>query len=102
MSGFSKIDVNQTPLPDQELVYDWLNERKISWRVYHEEIPFFALMPKWIPSILFDDDHFKDFEDFGPDILNNPPEDLPQVIFVEPTYQDWWHTGFSTDDHAPS
>jgi hypothetical protein len=27
---------------------------------------------------------------------------LPQVIFVEPTYQDSPHTGRSTDDHAPA
>jgi phospholipase C len=101
MSGFSIIDVNQTPLPDQKLVYDWLNERKVRWRVYHQEIPFFALMPRWLPAILFDD-HFRDFEDFGPDLLNTPPADLPQVIFVEPTYEDAPHTGFSTDDHAPS
>ena len=102
MSGFSVIDVNQTPLPDQQLVYDWLNLHKVSWRVYHQEIPFFTLMLKWLPPILFDDEHFRDFEDFGPDLLNTPPDELPQVIFVEPTYQDAPHTGYSTDDHAPA
>jgi phospholipase C len=101
MSGFSLIDVNQTPLPHQELVYDWLNQRQISWRVYHRGIPFLALMPKWLPAILFDD-HFRRFEDFGPDLLNTPPDQLPQVIFVEPTYQDAPHIGNSTDDHAPA
>jgi phospholipase C len=100
MSGISMIDVNQTPLPDQTLVYDWLNQHKISWRVYHQGIPFFALMPKWIPAILFDD-HFRSFDRLGPDLLNTPPEQLPQVIFVEPTYQDAPHIGASTDDHAP-
>jgi phospholipase C len=101
MSGFSMIDVNQTPLPDQELVYDWLNARNISWRVYHQEIPFFALMPKWLPSVLFSD-KFRCFEDMESDLRNTPPDDLPQVIFVEPTYQDAPHTGTSTDDHAPA
>ena len=101
MSGFSMIDVNQTPLPDQELVYDWLNARKISWRVYHQEIPFFALMPKWLPSILFND-KFRCFEQMESDLRNTPPNQLPQVIFVEPTYQDAPHTGTSTDDHAPA
>jgi len=101
MSGFSMIDVNQTPLPDQELVYDWLNARKVSWRVYHQEIPFFALMPKWLPSILFSD-KFRCFEDMESDLRNTPPSQLPQVIFVEPTYQDAPHTGTSTDDHAPA
>jgi phospholipase C len=101
MSGFSLIDVNQTPLPDQELVYDWLNQQNISWRVYHQEIPFFAMMPKWLPSILFND-KFRCFEDMESDLLNTPPDQLPQVIFVEPTYQDAPHTGTSTDDHAPA
>lgn len=101
MSGFSMIDVNHDILPDQELVYDWLSARGISWRVYHQEIPFFALMPKWLPSILFGS-NFKCFEDLESDLLNTPPDQLPQVIFVEPTYQDAPHTGTSTDDHAPA
>jgi phospholipase C len=101
MSGRSRIDVNADILPDQELVYDWLNQRNISWRVYHQEIPFFTLMPKWLPSILFSD-KFRCFEQMESDLRNTPPDQLPQVIFVEPTYQDSPHTGTSTDDHAPA
>ena len=101
MSGFSMIDVNQTILPDQELVYDWLNQRNVSWRVYHQEIPFFTLMPKWLAPILFSD-KFRCFEEMESDLRNTPPDQLPQVIFVEPTYQDSPHTGTSTDDHAPA
>jgi phospholipase C len=101
MSGFTMIDINHDILPDQELIYDWLNARKISWRVYHQEIPFFSMMPKWLPSILFSS-NFKCFEDLESDIRNTPPDQLPQVIFVEPTYQDAPHTGTSTDDHAPA
>jgi phospholipase C len=100
MSGISLIDVNQTPLPDQTLVYDWLNQKKISWRVYHQGIPFFALMPKWIPAVLFDD-HFRSFDQLQSDLVNTPPNQLPQVIFLEPTYQDAPHIRASTDDHAP-
>ena len=40
MSGYTLIDVNQVPLPDQELVYDWLTKNGVRWRVYHEELPF--------------------------------------------------------------
>lgn len=100
MSGSTLIDVNHDVLPAQDLVYDWLNRQGVSWRVYHQEIPFFSIMPKWLPSILFSS-NFKCFEDLEPDIRNNPPEQLPQVIFVEPTYQDAPHTGTATDDHAP-
>ena len=102
MSGYSLIEVNQTPLPDQDLVYKWLNALNISWRVYHRGIPFFAMMPQWLPAILFDNEHFRDFGDLASDLQNTPPDQLPQVIFVEPTYQDAPRLGDSTDDHAPA
>jgi phospholipase C len=101
MSGFSMIDVNHTILPNQELVYDWLTARGIKWCVYHQGIPFFTMMPRWIPEILLNN-HFRSFDDFEDDLVNTPPDQLPQVIFIEPTYQDAPHLGFSTDQHAPS
>jgi len=101
MSGQSMIEVNQTPLPDQPLVYDWLNDHKVTWRVYHQGIPFFTMMLKWVSEIL-GDDHFRSFSDLEADLVNTPPDKLPQVIFVEPTYGDAPHIGPSSDDHAPS
>ncbi len=101
MSGYSKIVMNQTPLPEQDLVYEWLTERNVNWCVYHQGIPFFSMMASCIPAIL-GTSHFRDFLDFASDIMNNPPESLPQVIFVEPTYSDAPRLGRSTDDHAPS
>ena len=54
LSGFSQIEVNQTPLPEQPVLYDWLTARGVKWRVNREGIPFLALMPKWIaPSPSF-------------------------------------------------
>ncbi len=102
MSGFSNIDVNQFPLPNQELIYDWLNRNKVSWRVYHESLPFFAMMLPWVGDILTDSDHFRPLAELYDDVQNEPPEDLPQVIFIEPTYTDAPHVGLSRDDHAPS
>ena len=101
MSGFSMIDVNHDLLPNQYLVYDWLNDKKVSWRVYHQGIPFFTMMDRWIPEILLSG-HFRNFDDLQGDLMNTPPDELPQVIFIEPTYQDAPHLGFSTDEHAPS
>jgi len=101
MSGFSMIDVNQVPLPDQELVYDWLTKNKIRWRVYHEGMPFFAMMLRWIPDLLTEN-HFRPLERFYDDVQNEPPGEFPQVIFIEPTYTDCPHLGPSSDDHAPS
>jgi phospholipase C len=101
MSGSSNIDVNQVPLPDQDLVYDWLTRNRIRWRVYHEDMPFFAMMLRWIPDILREE-HFRPFEQLFHDVQDEPPGDFPQVIFIEPTYTDAPHIGPSSDDHAPS
>ena len=101
MSGFSMIDVNHTLLPGQDLVYDWLTARGVSWRVYHQGIPFFTMMPKWIPEILLTE-RFRDFNQLEGDLMNTPPDQLPQVIFIEPAYQDAPHLGWATDEHAPS
>jgi phospholipase C len=101
MSGETMIDVNHDILPSQDLVYDWLTARGVSWRVYHQGIPFFTMMLKWLPEIL-GSKHFRPFDNLAGDLMNSAPDELPQVIFVEPTYQDAPHLGFSTDEHAPS
>jgi phospholipase C len=101
MSGFSDIDVNHHLLPNQDLVYDWLTRNGIRWRVYHEDLPFFAMTPRWIPDILAEE-HIRPLAQFYDDVENEPPDELPQVIFIEPTYTDAPHIGPSSDDHAPS
>jgi phospholipase C len=101
MGGYTLIDVNHDILPAQDLIYDWLDRKGISWRVYHQGIPFFTMMMKWVPEIL-SSDRFRCFDDLENDLMNTPPDELPQVIFVEPTYQDAPHIGFSTDEHAPA
>ena len=101
MSGYSRIDVNHLILPDHYLVYDWLTDHNIRWRVYHEGMPFFVMMPRWIPDILTGN-HFRPLVHLFDDVQNEPLDEFPQVIFVEPTYTDAPHLGLSTDDHAPS
>ena len=101
MSGETMIDVNRSILPPQDLVYDWLTARGVSWRVYHQGIPFFTMMLKWVPEIVLSN-HFRPFNNLASDLMNSSPGDLPKVIFVEPTYQDAPHLGFATDEHAPS
>ena len=101
MSGISMIESNATPLPSQDLVYDWLDANKIRWCVYHQSIPFFTMMFRWIPRILLSD-NFRPFDQFEADMANTPPFKRPQVVFIEPAYGDSPHLGRSTDDHAPS
>jgi phospholipase C len=101
MSGMTVIESNKTPLPSQPLIYDWLDQRGISWRVYHQGLPFFMMMLRWVPRILAGD-NFRPFAHLKTDLESTPPAKLPQVIFVEPTYGDAPHFGHWTDDHAPS
>jgi phospholipase C len=103
MSGETLIDKNTHILPAQNLVYDWLDEHAISWRVYHEGMPFFVMMPHWTPRIL-DNTHFRGFAELQPDILKARPgeNEMHSVVFLEPGYTDAPHTGRSSDDHAPS
>jgi len=101
MSGTTRIDVNTVPLPEHYLVYDWLSDHGIKWRVYHEELPFYAMMLRWVPR-LFDSDCFRPLEQLSEDMATEPPDDFPKVIFVEPAYTDAPHLGLASDDHAPS
>jgi phospholipase C len=72
----------------QGLVYDWLTRNRISWRVYHQGIPFFIRMDDWHVGVLTDD-HFRSCDDFQSDLGSDAP--FPQVVFVEPRYTDAPH-----------
>ena len=54
MSGASRVVDNVTGLPDQPLVYDWLEERGVPWRVYVSGgfTPFFIMMRRWALRIV--------------------------------------------------
>lgn len=101
MAGSTTIDNNKDVLPHQYLVYDWLEDHKVKWRVYHDSVPFFALMPEWFPWILLDRD-FRDFSRLFEDIQNESDDTFPQVIFIEPRFTDAPHIETPNDDHAPS
>lgn len=102
MSGRTLIDTNQYVLPNQMLVYDWLEAHQVRWRVYHSGFfPFFAMMPRWAPATL--GDNFRRFDQFATDIELEPDDTFPQVIFIEPTYTDAPHgEAEGNDDHSPS
>lgn len=101
MSGQTKIDmsVNKPPLPPQPLVYHWLNQRGVRWRVYAESLPFFALMPTEWPLLSA---NLKFFSHLAHDFAQESANTFPQVIFVEPRYTNAPHLGSPHDDHAPS
>ena len=100
MSGYTLNDINQSViLPKQDLVYDWLTRNGISWRVYHQGIPFFMMMDDWHVKVL-SDDHFRSYDDFQSDLDSSDP--FPQVVFIEPRYTDAPHFEAPCDDHPPS
>jgi phospholipase C len=101
MGGSTKHDDNVAPVPNQRLVYDWLNERPIRWRVYHHGVPFFMLMEKWATKIPFDD-HFRRFDQLILDVEEEDAATFPQVVFIEPTYSDASFGKPANDDHAPA
>jgi phospholipase C len=105
MSGESKIVENAVPIPDQRLVYDWLEENKISWRVYVSGgfAPFFLLMRHWslriVQSLALGTGHFRRFNALRSDWKSKKP--APSVIFVEPEYGDAPGSK-PNDDHPPA
>jgi phospholipase C len=101
MAGYSRIAHNTLPLPNHELVYDWLDDRGVNWRAYHEGLPFFAMMPNQISRILTSG-RFRPLANLWDDANNQTPDEFPEVIFVEPWYTDGPHHSVSRDDHAPS
>ena len=96
-------------LPEQPLVYDWLNEHNIPWCAYQagDFLPFFSLMASWLPEIatsltlnqVTGGGHFRRYANFAADWNANAP--VPRVVFVEPEYTDGPHAD-PNDDHAPT
>lgn len=84
-----------------DILFDWLERAHIRWRVYHDGLSFFALYPRAWPYVL--SDRFRDFEYYFHDMLTEPIETGPQVIIVEPSYNDGPHIGpdHPNDNHPP-
>jgi phospholipase C len=102
MSGYAMRDhtLNQQLEDQDNIVYDWLDQHGVSWRVYSEGPPFFMLMPKVRNRIIADiwSHHFRGFQMLVHD-LTNSGEQLPQVIFIEPEYTDGPNPEKGDDDH---
>jgi len=98
MSGYSLVDRTQSGYfqiaqdlfhnnPD-DLVYDWLSARGISWRVYLAGYSFFFMQMPRVLSLYEGDvqeqNLFRPIDRLIEDFQNG---DLPQVLFIEPFYQ---------------
>jgi phospholipase C len=111
MAGESKV-LDNAPLllPSQDLVYDWLTSKNIPWCAYQsgDFLPFFALMPDWLPEIAtsltlsqlgIGGGRFRRYTDLQKDWQSTAS--MPAVVFVEPEYTDGPHSD-PNDDHAPT
>lgn len=96
-------------LPEQPLVYDWLQAHDVPWCAYQagDFLPFFSLMASWLPEIatsltlnqIDGGGRFRRYARFRADWNGAAP--MPSVIFVEPEYTDGPHEN-PNDDHAPT
>ena len=87
--------------PDN-LLYEWLDKRGVSWRLYHSGTFFFMQMPRLALRYEADDGLlFRPLDSLAEDFARG---DVPQVVFVEPLYEDDPRRGNAqaTDDHAPA
>src|ERR1700719_2609587 len=104
-SGYFQIAQNLFNNNPDDLVYDWLTSRGISWRVYLGGYSFFFMqMPRVLK--LYEDDVpyqnlFRPIDRLIDDFKNG---DVPQVVFIEPLYQDDYRRGTAaaSDDHPPA
>lgn len=82
-------------------IFDWMTQRNIRWRVYHDGLSFFVLYNQLWKYVL--GEHFRDYEFLFKDLQDEPDESFPQVIVVEPSYQDAPHIGpdHPNDNHPP-
>ena len=103
LAGRSRVeDVEFRVMPSDNLVTEWLTRRGIRWRCYHDGLPFFALLGRL--DIMFNKDLFRPFSQLADDVLNEPDDEFPQVILVEPAYEAGPLLGGRprNDDHAPT
>jgi len=100
--GDSSIHETATRLiPIEDSLFDWMERAGINWRVYHDGLSFFLFYKSLWKYVL--SDKFRRFKHFTNDMLNEPQANTPQVIIIEPTYQDAPQIGSNhpNDNHAP-
>lgn len=104
LSGYTNYDTTQARIIEQRpLVFDWLSDHKVRWRVYRSGIPFEMLIKSMWDDV-FDPDRFRSVKDLAIDVNDEKDATFPQVIFLEPAFSDSPITlGYQpNDDHPPT
>jgi phospholipase C len=99
-TGTTYIDENGFNPPRDPLFLDWMTDRGVRWRVYHSGLSFFLLLGE--PKALTP--RFRSIDRLAADVYGETDADFPQVIVVEPSYNDAVRItgGIANDNHAPS
>lgn len=100
--GETKSHLTVAGLSDMDnSILDWMTRAGIRWRVYHDNLSFFVLYPSQWKHVF--GENFRRYELLASDIINEPEETAPQVIIIEPSYQDAPHIGGNrpNDNHPP-
>ena len=80
---------------DQDTVYDRMNERNISWRIYHDGLAqSHQLEHQREPKNAA---RYSDIMHFKDDVAG-PESEFPQYVFIEPGY----FGGYENDQHPPA
>ena len=103
-SGYFQIAQDLFHNNPDDLVYDWLTARGVSWRVYYSGSFFFMQMPRVLSLYEGDVQAQNLFRPIDRLIGDFQSGDLPQVVFIEPLYEDDYRRGTAaaTDDHPPA
>ena len=82
-------------------IFDWMENAGVKWRVYHDGLSFFVMYDKLWKHVL--GKNFRDYESLYADFQSETDDSFPEVIIVEPSYQDAPHFGSDqpNDNHPP-
>ncbi len=101
-SGESRIyETKLKPIAIPNNIFSWMNKNSIRWRVYYDGFPFFCLYPSLLPYIF--SDKFRRYEYLYTDMMHETDDHRPNVIIIEPNYEDAPHFGSKhpNDNHSP-
>lgn len=97
-TGTTLIDDTASRLIEhQEHVFDWLDQKKVRWRVYYDGPPFFLLFGRFHELVGM---KYRPLSQLARDIQDEPAEEAPEVIFIEPRYYDcFWSDAPASCNH---
>src|SRR5262249_19702558 len=98
LAGFTKLDVSSSHPPDHRTFLEWCDDHRVRWRVYHDGFSFMTVFRR---SVLVSPG-FRWFDGMARDVQHGEAASFPQVVVVEPEYDDDPFAVHPNDNHPPS